>query len=61
MRSGIRSLVDGGVLSTVDIGKWLSSLRLPFSPADARHPVLDGCLLDLAAQLGRTLRFADQP
>ena len=61
MRSGIRSLVDGGVLSTVDIGKWLSSLRLHFSPVDARQPGFDGCLLDLAAQLGRKQRFADQP
>lgn len=61
MRSGIRSLADGGVLSTVDIGKWLSSLRPPLFRVDARHPVIDGCRPDLVVQLGRKLRFADQP
>ena len=61
MRSGIQSLVDGEVLSIVDIGKWLSPLRECFSPVDARHPLVGRYLLDLAVKLGRKLRFADRP
>ena len=61
MRSEIRSLVNGEVLPTVDIGKWLSSLRLLLSPVDTHHPPVDRCSLDLAVQLGRKLHSANQP
>ena len=60
MRSEIRSLVDCGVLPTVDIGKWLSSLRLLLSPVDTHHPPVDRCSLEFAVQLGHKLRFANQ-
>ena len=61
MRSEIRSLVDGEVLPTIDIGKWLSSLRLLLSLVDTHRPPVDRGSLDLAVQLGHKLRFANQP